>query len=129
MRLPARLAAILVYLIPVVGWLYVFLYQRKNVLAVYHLRQSIGLFLFLIAILVGWAIIAWILVWIPYFGALSAALFAIVIAGYFFGIVAWILGVLNALRNRMVPLPGIGRWATLLPIQVSQYQPTDSAET
>lgn len=46
--------AVIAYLIPVVGWLYVYLFQRKNTLAVFHLRQSIGLVLFLIGSLVVW---------------------------------------------------------------------------
>ena len=120
MKIPSRLAAVLVYLVPFVGWLYVFFYQRKNELALYHLRQSVGLFLFLVTILVGWAVVAWILVWIPYFGVLSAALLTMVIAAYFFGVVAWILGVVYALRNRTVPLPGIGRWVNLLPVPASK---------
>ena len=116
MKVPSRLPAVLVYLVPFVGWLYVFLYQRKNGLALFHLRQAMGLFLFLVTILVGWAVIAWLLVWIPYFGALSAALFTMVIAAYLFGILAWILGIVNALRNRMAPLPGISRWVRFVPI-------------
>jgi uncharacterized membrane protein len=105
------------YLIPVIGWLYVFFFQRKNTLAMYHLRQSIGLFLFLIAAIAGWAVIAWVLAWIPYMGALGAALFTLVIAAYLFGIVAWILGLINALNKQVVPLPGFGQWADRLPMR------------
>jgi uncharacterized membrane protein len=107
---------VLAYLIPVIGWLYVFFFQRKNSLAIYHLRQSIGLFLFLVATLVGWAVIAWVLAWIPYMAVVSIALFAIVIAVYVFGIVAWMLGLINALSNRLAPLPLFGQWASRLPI-------------
>ncbi len=111
-RLPAALAYI-----PVVGWLYVLLFQRKNTPAMYHLRQSIGLFLFLIATMAGWAVIAWLLAWIPYMAILSVALFTIVIAAYLYGVVAWILGLVNALRNRLAPLPLFGQWASRLPIR------------
>jgi uncharacterized membrane protein len=108
MSRPPRFPAVVVYLVPVIGWLYVFLFQRKNTLAMYHLGQSIGLFLSLVATLIGWAVIAWVLAWIPYMGALSIALFTIVIAIFLFGIVAWILGLINALRRRTVPLHGFG---------------------
>jgi uncharacterized membrane protein len=107
----------MVYLIPVAGWLYVFFFQRNNTLAMYHLRQSIGLCLFLMAVLTGWVVIAWVLAWIPYFGAVSVGLFAIVIAVYLFGIGTWVLGLINALNNKLVPLPGFGQWATRLPIR------------
>jgi uncharacterized membrane protein len=117
MSRPSRLPAVLAYLIPVVGWLYVFFFQRKNPLAVYHLRQSIGLFLFLAGALAGWAVVGWILAWIPYMTVLSMALFTLVIAAYLFGMLAWILGLINALNNRLNPLPGFGRWANRLPIR------------
>jgi uncharacterized membrane protein len=92
-------------------------FQRNNPLAVYHLRQSIGLFLFLIAVLVSWGLIAWLLAWIPYLVVLSMSLFTIVIAAYVFGFAAWVLGMINALRNRLTPLPVFGQWADRLPIQ------------
>jgi uncharacterized membrane protein len=117
MSRPSRVPAVLAYLIPVIGWLYVFFFQRKNTLAVYHLRQSIGLFLFLVATLAGWAVIAWVLAWIPYMAVLGIALFTIVIAAYLYGVVAWILGMINALRNRLAPLPLFGQWANRLPIR------------
>ena len=113
----SRVPAALAYLVPVVGWLYVFFFQRKNILAIYHLRQSVGLVLFLIGTMVGWAVIAWLLAWIPYMAILSIALFAIVIAAYLFGVVAWILGLINALSNRLDPLPLFGQWASRLPIK------------
>jgi uncharacterized membrane protein len=117
MNKPSRLPAILAYLVPVLGWLYVFFFQRKNSLAIYHLRQSIGLFLFLVATLVGWAMVGWILAWIPFLAVLSIALFSIVIVAYFYGIVAWILGMSNAFSARETPLPLFGHWANRLPIK------------
>ena len=72
MSKPSRLPAVLAYLIPVIGWLYVLFFQRKNELAVYHLRQSIGLFLFLIGTLFGWTVIAWVLTWIPLMDVVSS---------------------------------------------------------
>ena len=113
----SRVPAVIAYLIPVIGWLYVLLFQRKNAAAMFHLRQSIGLCLFLVATMVGWAVVAWLLAWIPYMAAVSAALFTIVIAAYLYGFVAWILGLVNALRNRVALLPWLGPWANRLPIR------------
>lgn len=112
----SRIAAAFAY-IPVVGWLYVFLFQRQNQLALYHLRQSIGLVLFLIAIIAGWAVIAWVIAWIPYAFVLSIALFAIVMAAYFLGIAMLLLGLKNALSGTLVSLPLFGEWANRLPIR------------
>ena len=117
MRRSSRIPAVVAYLIPIIGWLYVLFFQRKNSLAVYHLKQSIGLVLFLVAITAGWAVIAWVLAWIPYMAVLGIALFAIVIAIYLYGLVAWILGLINALNGRLTPLPLFGQWASRLPIR------------
>ncbi len=114
---PSRFPAVVAYLIPVIGWLYVYFFQRKNALAMYHLRQSIGLCLFLLASLIGWAVIAWVLAWLPYMGTLGAGLFTIVMAAYLFGSVTWILGLINALKKKTTPLPGFGPWAERLPIK------------
>lgn len=110
-----RASAALAY-IPILGWLYVILMQRRNVLALFHLKQSIGWVLFLVLVLTGWALVAWILAWIPYAFIVSIALFALVIAAYLYGAVALFLGVRNALSARAVPLPLFGERANHLPI-------------
>ena len=112
----SRLPAVLAYLIPFIGWLYVLLFARKNEVAMYHLKQAIGLFLFLLGMLLGWGVVAWLLAWLPYMAALGVGLFTLVIAAYLYGVVAWIMGLANALRNRLTPLPGFGRWAERLPL-------------
>jgi uncharacterized membrane protein len=117
MNTSSRFPAVLAYLLPVLGWLYVFFYQRRNSLALYHLRQAIGLVLFLIVILMAWAVVGWLLAWIPYLDVLSIALFALVMSAYFYGAAAWLFGIYNALRNRESPLPLFGRWASRLPIK------------
>lgn len=116
MSRPSRLLAVFAY-VPVIGWLCVFFFERKNTLAVYHLRQSIGLFLYLFAMLLGWAVVAWVIAWIPFMSVISVALFTLVIAAYGYGFVAWIMGLVNALSRRLSPLPGFGRWADRLPIR------------
>ena len=116
MKESSRLPAVLAY-IPIIGWLYVFVFQRKNMLAVYHLRQAIGLVLFLLMSFVGWVVVAWLLAWIPYMDLISITLFTLVMAAYGFGLIAWILGLINVLRNRSTPLPLFGQWANRLPIK------------
>ncbi|MGD0613644.1 MAG: hypothetical protein ABSB41_19275 [Anaerolineales bacterium] len=117
MNRPSRLPAVLAYLVPVIGWLYVLFFQRKNSLAVYHLRQSIGPVLFLVATTAGWVAVGWVLARIPYMAVRSIALFAIVIVAYLYGIVAWIMGLSNALSARQTSLPLFGQWASRLPIR------------
>ncbi len=111
----SRFPAVLAYL-PVIGWLYVFLFHRQNSFALYHLRQAIGLILFLIGAMVVWVVIAWIIAWIPYMAVFSIALFTIVIAVYMYGFMAWLVGLFYAITNRAAPLPWFGKWASRLPI-------------
>ena len=117
MNMSSRLPAVLVYLLPVLGWLYVYFFQRKNSLALYHLRQAIGLVVFLVLTLVAWGVVGWLLAWIPYLSILSIALFALVVGVYLYGIVAWLIGIYNALCDRQSPLPLFGRLASRLPIK------------
>jgi len=107
--------AVIAY-VPILGWLYVYLMERKNTLALFHLRQSIGLFVFLVGVFIGWAVIAYALALIPFMAVISVSLFAIVIAAYIFGAVAWVMGILNAFKRTLSPLPLFGRWANRLPI-------------
>ena len=116
MNMSSRLPAVLAYLLPVLGWLYVFFFHRRNSLALYHLRQAIGLVLFLLVTLIAWGVVGWLLAWIPYLGILSIALFALVVGVYLYGIVAWLIGIYYALRDRESPLPLFGRLANRLPI-------------
>jgi len=110
-----RAPAVIAY-IPVVGWLFVLLFQRQNAFAVFHVRQSIGLVGFLIAVFVGWAVIAWLLAWISFAMLLGTALFAIVIMAFVFGLYALISGAVNASKGRAVLLPVFGRMANRMPL-------------
>jgi uncharacterized membrane protein len=80
-------------------------------------RQSIGLCLFLLGTLIAWGVIAWVLVWLPYTGALAAGLFTMVMVTYLFGVAAWLTGLIRALRKQATPLPFFGRWAERLPVR------------
>ena len=113
---PSRTPAVLAYL-PVVGWLYVFFLQRQNPLAMFHLRQAIGLVLFLLAVFVGWIVVAWILAWIPFAFVFSIGLFALVIVAYLGGVVILLMGLRNALNAKQTPLPVFGEWANRMPIR------------
>ncbi len=106
----SRAAGALAY-VPIIGWLYVLLARRKDAFAVFHLKQGIGLVVFLIATFIGWSAIAWLSGWIPYTFIISNALFALVIVAYVFGVFAWIIGIANAIRGRVALLPIFGRTA------------------
>lgn len=112
-----KMLAFLAYLLSILGWLYVLLCQRKDKLAVYHAKQSLGLTLVAIGAFVIWALGSWILSWIPLVGSLVAAIsFAQVILIYIFLSVAWIMGMVYALQAKMQPLPFVGKWAERIPV-------------
>jgi uncharacterized membrane protein len=107
----------LAYLLPVVGWLYVFVAHRKDKLAVYHVKQSIMLVIVAAGALVIWIIFSWLITFIPYVGGvLAVASFALVIALYVALIVSWIMGMIYAWQARFKPAPLVGDWAERLPI-------------
>jgi uncharacterized membrane protein len=107
----SRNLAFLAYLLSIVGWLYVLLFQKKDKFAVYHAKQSMTLTIVAVATPAVWAVVAWILTWIPLAGPLvAAALFAMVIVIYLFLAVAWIVGMVYARQAKMKPLPVIGGW-------------------
>lgn len=114
MAVSQRIPGFLAYLLLPVGWLYVLVFQRRNPWAVFHCKQAIALVGWLLAISIGWAIIGWVLAWIPYAFIFSVALFTLVIAAYIFGGILWIVGMINALRGRARPLPIVGAWARRL---------------
>ncbi len=105
-----RLSAFLAY-IPVIGWMYVILVKRQNSLSMFHLRQSIGLFIFLGATFAAWVAVTWIVSWIPFGFMVGIALFTLVMTVYIFGIIAWVSGIVYALQGRMALLPLIGKMA------------------
>ena len=116
MKLSTRLLALLAYLLPVISWIYIGVFQRKDSFARFHLRQSIGVFLIFVIALVTWAVVGWFIAWIPYGFILSVMLFSLVIAAALVAVVAWILGIVNALASRKAFVPIFGRWADRFPI-------------
>lgn len=115
MSKPNRGLAFLAYLLSALGWLIVLLVGRRDRYAAFHARQSLALLLFLVGVTAGWAVLAWLLSFIPYMAIIGLSLFALVMAAYAFGVIAWIMGMSNALRSRMTPLPLVGGLARRLP--------------
>lgn len=111
-----RYTAFLTYLLPVLGWLYAIFFQRKSPYILFHTRQAIGLFFFLLIVFGSWVIIGYILAWIPFGFIFSMALFTLVISAFGYGLVAWIMGMANALRGKVQLLPIFGKIANSLPI-------------
>jgi uncharacterized membrane protein len=111
-----RILAFVSY-IPIIGWIYVWYAHRTETFVLFHLRQSVGLFGFIAAVFTGWAVIGWLLAWLPYMAVFSVALFALVMAAVFFGIIAWLVGVGNAFNGRIAYLPIVGEWAGKLPLR------------
>jgi uncharacterized membrane protein len=107
MSLASRFSALIAYL-PILGWIYAGIFRNKDSYVLFHLRQSIGLGLFLVLVLAGWAVAAWAIAWIPYAFVLSVALFALVIVALLFAIVVWVVGMIHALQGRKTSLPLAG---------------------
>jgi uncharacterized membrane protein len=116
MKLSTRISALLAYLLPVIGWLYIGFFQRENSFVRFHLRQSMGIFVVVVAVFVGWVGIGWLIAWIPYGFIFSMALFTLVLVALIAAVIAWILGIVNVLRLRKAVVPFFGRWADRLPI-------------
>ncbi len=105
----SRIFAVLAYLLSVPGALGVLLLRRQDRLAAYHAKQSLGLALLGALAFLTWAIIGWIVAWIPYIGFLLAvALFALVISAIFVLCGCWLVGLKFALHGTMQPLPVVG---------------------
>jgi uncharacterized membrane protein len=113
---PHRFAAFVAYLLPVLGWLYVYLFRRDDEFAVFHTKQAIALTLLVIAVPVLWAVFAWAMLWIPTVGAfISAATFSMVMLALIFAVALWLIGIVNSLQAKQKPLPIVGRWAGQIP--------------
>lgn len=117
MSKPGRNAAFLAYLLPIFGWLYVLLFHRKDEFAIYHAKQSVMLTMTAIGAPAAWAVVAWIVSWLPLAGSIvAAALFALVIFIYIFLAAIWVIGMVHVLQAKMKPVPVLGGWAERIPI-------------
>jgi uncharacterized membrane protein len=105
----------LVYLVPLVGWLVPLLFMRRQTFIFYHACQAMALNLIAILVPAGWLGFGWLVMWIPLAGSVTAvATFALVIAAYLALIVAWIAGMLHALRLEAKAVPVFGVWGNRL---------------
>ena len=117
MSKPKRHAAFLAYFLPIVGWLYVLLFHRKNEFAIYHAKQSMMLTMTAVGAPAAWVVVAWIVSWLPLAGPIiSVALFALVILAYVFLAATWVIGMVYALQVKLKPLPIVGGWAERISI-------------
>lgn len=89
--------AFLAYLLSIVGFLLVMFTRKNDKYAMYHAKQSLVLF-------IAWVIV-WVIMWIPFIGWLIGWILTILL------VVLWILGMINALNGKQVPLPVIGQFA------------------
>ena len=117
MKAPKRYLAFLAYAVPVLGWLYVLLFQRDEEFAVYHAKQSLVLTIAAVLAPVASAVAAWVLALVPLLGPITAAaLFALVILVDICLAVTWVIGMIYALQAKMKPVPVFGGWAEKIPV-------------
>lgn len=102
-------AALLAYLVPVLGSAYILLLRKDDDFSRYHAYQGLTLVLALILAPAVWILFSWLFMFLPYGGVVAAYVFALVVAVYFAVVVAWVAGVANALRARRSPVPFFGR--------------------
>jgi len=115
MTLSQRFPAFIAYLLPIIGWLYVIIFQRKNHFARFHLKQSIGLFLFVIFVMAVWLVVLWLFALIPYAIICGIAFFTMVMLALTSALISWIMGINNALQGHVAYLPIFGKLAHRLP--------------
>ena len=75
--------------------------------------------IFFIALLgpLVWAIVGWILLWVPSVGAVIAfSLFSLVISLLIAVLYAWVIGLVNAVRAERQAVPFFGGWTRHLPL-------------
>jgi uncharacterized membrane protein len=115
MKLSDRIFAAIAY-IPILGWILVLLFKRRAPLPMFHVRQSIGLFVFMIICFAAWAAVTWVLGWIPFGFMFGVSLFTMVIIAFAFVIITWVNGIIHALNGHVEILPFIGTRANDIPL-------------
>ena len=100
-----KLWGVLIYLISIIGIAIVyFTEKKKNLFLMYHVKQSLALFIISLVISAAGSVIP-ILGW-----------FVIMPIGYLFILALWILGMMNAWNGVKKPLPIIGEYAEKMDI-------------
>ena len=93
----SKLWAFLAYLLGIVGFVLVLLLKKDNKFAMYHAKQSLVLF-------ICWVVVM-ILTPIPIIGWIGGPILGVCL------FILWIIGIINALTDKMKPLPLIGKFA------------------
>ncbi len=102
-------AALLAYLLPVLGPAYILLLRKDDAFSRYHAMQSLSIVAALILAPAVWILFSWLISLLPFGGVVAAYVFALVVAVYLAVVVAWVVGIVNALRARRSPVPFFGR--------------------
>jgi uncharacterized membrane protein len=106
-----RLLAFVAYLLPIIGPLFILLFSRRNLFALYHAYQSLAIVAGAIVVPLLWLIVSWAISWVPLAGAVvGVALFALVISTWVMVVITWIMGMINALQGNYRRLPVFGQW-------------------
>lgn len=111
MTTPNPTLALLSYLLPPFGSLFVIFTNRSNTFALFHACQALGLLLIALITPIIWVLASLLVAWLPFVGPpLAASMFALVIAVYLAVVVAWVAGLVNGTQGRMQAMPIIGMW-------------------
>lgn len=102
-------AALLAYLLPVLGPAYILALRKDDAFSRYHALQSLSIVAALILAPTVWILFSWLVSLLPFGGVVAAYVFALVVAVYLAVVVAWVVGIVNALRARRSPVPFFGR--------------------
>ena len=102
-------AALLAYLLPVLGPAYILALRKEDSFSRYHAMQSLSIVAALILAPAVWIVFSWLISLLPFGGVVAAYIFALVVAVYLAVVVAWVVGIVNALRARRSPVPFFGR--------------------
>jgi uncharacterized membrane protein len=125
----SRYLAFASYLLSLPGALFVLLARRDDPFAVYHARQSLRLAIIGLAAVPLWAVVAWLLAWIPLIGGmLGVFLFALVIAIFVGVLISWVAGMIYSLKGQVRPLPLFGARSAHRPATQPTTTPENTAE-
>jgi uncharacterized membrane protein len=106
-----KIFAFLAYLLGIIGFLIVLLAKKDNKFAMYHAKQSLVLSIVALIVWIPAAIITALIGWIPVIGWIIAILIWIVVMIVMLGLfVLLVIGIINALSDKMQPLPVIGKF-------------------
>jgi uncharacterized membrane protein len=101
-----RIPAVIAYLFGLPGLLAAAALGRKSRFCLHHIRRSLELQIFLLALFCAWFVVLYLLILIPYAGfPLAVSLFGIVTAGAVFCLALSVRGLINALKGERVFFP------------------------